>query len=141
MSKLNPLAMAIGAAVVTSTLSLPAQASNPFQALDISSGYQLADYHTKTVEGKCGEGKCGEGMCGIDKDHQHDPASKYGPPGKAGEGKCGEGKCGEGLCAAVAADQKESLQGNDSKTAEGACGEGVCGGDMKKHEAATEVKK
>jgi uncharacterized low-complexity protein len=138
MSKLNPLAAAIGAAVVSSGLSLSALAANPFQATDLSSGYQLADAG-KTAEGKCGEGKCGEGMCGSDKDHSHDPAGTYGP-GKSAEGKCGEGKCGEGMCGSVMQDGNAAPQGHDSKTAEGMCGEGVCGGNMKKHEDAAQAK-
>lgn len=62
MSKLNPLAAAIGAAVVSSTLSLSALAASPFQATDLQNGYPLADNHDKDVEGKCGEGICGANM-------------------------------------------------------------------------------
>jgi len=117
MSKLNPLAAAIGAAVVSSTLSLSAMAANPFQATDLSSGYQLADNHN-AGEGKCGgktenEGKCGEGKCGEGKN----------AGAKDAEGKCGEGKCGEGKCGA---DMKD--EGEGEKPAEGKCGEGKCGG-------------
>jgi uncharacterized low-complexity protein len=115
MSKLNPLAAAIGAAVVSSTLSLSALAGNPFQAVDLSSGYQLADGHGKSAEGKCGEGKCGEGKDAGAKD-----AGAKDAEGKCGEGKCGEGKCGEGKCG-------EGKCGED-KDAEGKCGEGKCGG-------------
>jgi uncharacterized low-complexity protein len=77
LTKLNPLAATVGAAVVASALSAPvAQAAeNPFAAADLSAGYQLAADH---AEGKCGEGKCGED--------------------KKAEGSCGEkgaeGKCG-----------------------------------------------
>jgi uncharacterized low-complexity protein len=138
MSKLNPLAAAIGAAVVSSGLSLSALAANPFQATELSSGYQLADAG-KTAEGKCGEGKCGEGMCGSDKDHSHDPAGKYGP-GKGAEGKCGEGKCGEGMCGSMMQDQKATAESANDKTIEGKCGEGVCGGNMEKHQEATQAK-
>ncbi len=58
LTKLNPLAATVGAAVVASALSAPvAQAAeNPFAAADLSAGYQLAADH---AEGKCGEGKCG----------------------------------------------------------------------------------
>ena len=58
LTKLNPLAATVGAAVVASALSAPvAQAAeNPFAAADLSAGYQLASDH---AEGKCGEGKCG----------------------------------------------------------------------------------
>lgn len=90
LTKLNPLAATIGAAVVASALSAPvAQASeNPFAASDLNAGYQLAAH----AEGKCGEGKCGEdkkgeGSCG-----------EKGAEGKCGEDKKGEGKCGEGKC-------------------------------------------
>lgn len=91
LTKLNPLAATIGAAVVASALSAPvAQAAeNPFAAADLTAGYQLAADH---AEGKCGEGKCGEdkkaeGSCG-----------EKGAEGKCGEDKKGEGKCGEGKC-------------------------------------------
>ncbi len=83
LTKLNPLAATVGAAVVASALSAPIAnaAENPFATVDLSKGYQVAGHHE---EGKCGEGKCGEdkkgeGKCGEDK---------------KGEGKCGEGKCG-----------------------------------------------
>jgi len=121
MSKLNPLAAAIGAAVVSSTLSLSAIAANPFQATDLSSGYQLADGHGKSGEGKCGEGKCGEGKDAGSKDAE----GKCGE-GKCGEGKCGEGKCGEGMCGA-----NMEEEGSDKKPGEGKCGEGKCGGQKK----------
>jgi len=88
MSKhnLKPLAVAVGAAFMASVALAPmaSAAENPFQANELSSGYNLADGH---AEGKCGEsksdgeGKCGEGKCGEKK--------------AAGEGKCGEGKCGD----------------------------------------------
>ena len=92
MSKhnLKPLAAAVGAAFMASVALAPmaSAAENPFQANELSSGYNLADGHG---EGKCGEGKCGE--------------SKTAKEGKCGEGKCGddkkaakEGKCGEGNC-------------------------------------------
>ena len=78
MSKhnLKPLAAAVGVAFMASVALAPmaSAAENPFQANELSSGYNLADSH---AEGKCGEGKCGEGK----------KAAK--------EGKCGEGKCGD----------------------------------------------
>lgn len=90
LTKLNPLAATVGAAVVASALSAPvAQAAeNPFAASDLNAGYQLASQ----AEGKCGEAKCGadkkaEGSCG-----------EKGAEGKCGEDKKGEGKCGEGKC-------------------------------------------
>lgn len=82
MSKktLKPLAAAVGAAFMASVAIAPlaSAAENPFQANQLSSGYNLADSHG---EGKCGEGKCGEGKCGEEKKSEK-------------EGKCGEGKCG-----------------------------------------------
>ena len=95
LSKLNPLAATVGAAVVASALSVPvaSAAENPFAASDLKTGYQLAGH----AEGKCGEGKCGdkkgEGSCG-----EKSGEGKCGGDDKKGEGKCGEGKCGEGKC-------------------------------------------
>ena len=86
----NPLAIALGAAFVTSLAATPVAnaAENPFAMSELTSGYMVAEM----AEGKCGEGKCGgdkakaEGKCGGDKADAE---------GKAmGEGKCGEGKCG-----------------------------------------------
>ena len=87
----TPLAIAIGAAFVTSLAGIPVAnaAENPFAMSDLSSGYVVAEME----EGKCGEGKCGEGMSG----------DKAKAEGKCGEGMSGdkakaEGKCGEGKC-------------------------------------------
>ena len=70
---LKPLAVAMGAAFVTSLAGagVANAADNPFAMSDLSSGYMVAESHTKDMEGKCGEGKCGEKM-------------------KSSEGKCGE---------------------------------------------------
>ncbi len=80
-STLKPLAIAMGAAFVTSLAgtSVANAAENPFAMSDLSSGYMVAEM----AEGKCGgEKKAGaEGKCGGEKK-------------AAGEGKCGEGKCG-----------------------------------------------
>ena len=104
----KPLAIAAGAALVTSLASASAvnAAENPFAMTQLPGGYMVAEAH---LEGKCGEGKCGG-------------AKKEGE-GKCGEGKCGgaaksaeEGKCGEGKC------------GGAKKEGEGKCGEGKCGG-------------
>lgn len=104
LTKLNPLAATIGAAVMVSALSAPVTAAeNPFMTMDLKAGYQLAG----DMEGKCGEGKCGEGKCGADAD-------------KKGEGKCGEGKCG--------ADADKKGDKKSDKKGEGKCGEGKCGG-------------
>jgi uncharacterized low-complexity protein len=109
----KPLAVALGAAFLASSIAPLATAEvNPFSAQQLSGGYDLANYG-KDAEGKCGEGKCGEGKCGDDKADGE---------GKCGEGKCGgekadgEGKCGEGKC------------GGEKSEGEGKCGEGKCGG-------------
>ena len=76
---IQPMAAAVGVAFAASMALAPAALAtqNPFQADQLSSGYNLARKH---VEGKCGGDKAeGEGKCGE---------------GKQGEGKCGEGKCG-----------------------------------------------
>ena len=109
----KPLAAAVGAAFLASVAVAPVAVAgeNPFQASELSSGYN--NLTSKLAEGGCGEGKCGEGKCGGDKDKEE---------GKCGEGKCGgdkdkeEGKCGEGKC------------GGDKDKEEGKCGEGKCGG-------------
>ena len=103
----NPLAIALGAAFVTSLAGTQVAnaAENPFAMSDLSSGYVVAEME----EGKCGEGKCGgdktekEGKCGGDK-------------AKA-EGKCGGDK-------ATATEDKAT----EDKATEGKCGEGKCGG-------------
>ena len=111
-SSMNPIAAAIGTAVIASLAAVPvAQAdASPFGMTDLGSGYQVASNHMK--EGKCGEGKCGGAK------------PKASSEGKCGEGKCGgakpkasEGKCGEGKCG-----------GAKPKASEGKCGEGKCGG-------------
>jgi len=125
ISTLKPLAVAMGAAFVTSLATSPVAnaAENPFAMSELSSGYMVADSH---MEGKCGEGKCGgdkakkEGKCGGDK------AKK--------EGKCGEGKCGADKdrgCSEEAKAAKEGKCGGDKAKSmkEGKCGEGKCGGN------------
>ncbi|MBQ0753791.1 MAG: hypothetical protein KBT87_05290 [Gammaproteobacteria bacterium] len=96
ITKLNPLAAAVGVAFMASAFSAPVTAAeNPFATSDLGAGYQVAgDMEGKCGEGKCGadkkaEGKCGEGKCGADKKSE----GKCGAD-KKGEGKCGEGKCG-----------------------------------------------
>jgi len=113
ISTFKPLAVAMGAAFVTSLATTPVAnaAENPFAMSELASGYMVADSH---MEGKCGEGKCGgdkakkEGKCGGDKAKKdRDCAEK--------EGKCGEGKCGgdkaksmkEGKCGGKKADDAE----------------------------------
>jgi uncharacterized low-complexity protein len=102
----KPLAIALGAAFVTSLAGTPVAnaAENPFAMSELSSGYMVAEMaEGKCGEGKCGgektkaEGKCGEGKCGGDKAKAEGKCGgdKAGAEGKAmGEGKCGEGKCG-----------------------------------------------
>ncbi|QMU62437.1 MAG: hypothetical protein GKR92_12305 [Gammaproteobacteria bacterium] len=93
-NELNPLSIAVGAALAASVFTMGAANAeeNPFEINTLSAGYMVAEME----EGKCGEGKCGEGKCGEGKD-------KAEAEGKCGEGKCGEGKdaegkCGEGKC-------------------------------------------
>ena len=110
----KPLAIAMGAAFVTSLATAPIAnaAENPFAMSELSSGYMVADSHMAGGDKDKAEGKCGEGKCGGDK-------------AKA-EGKCGEGKCGgdkakaEGTCG-----------GEKKMDKEGKCGEGKCGGEKK----------
>ena len=61
---MKPLAVAMGAAFVTSLAAMPAAnaADNPFAMTELAAGYLVAE--NKPMEGKCGEGKCGEGKCG-----------------------------------------------------------------------------
>ena len=56
-STIKPLALAAGAAFITSLASTTVvnAAQNPFAMSEIPGGYMVADSH----EGKCGEGKCG----------------------------------------------------------------------------------
>ena len=75
----KPLAIALGAAFVSSLAATPAAnaAANPFAMTDLSSGYMVAEMdESKSSSGMMME----EGSSGSDK-------------AKA-EGKCGEGKCG-----------------------------------------------
>ena len=98
----KPLAIALGAAFITSLAAAPVAnaAENPFAMSELSSGYMVAEM----AEGKCGEGK-------MDKE------------GKCGEGKMDkEGKCGEGKM------DKEGKCGEGKMDKEGKCGEGKCGG-------------
>jgi len=94
--KVKPLAAAVGAAFLASAALAPlASASdNPFQAVQLNSGYQVAGEH--------GEGKCGEGRCGEDK-----KAKKHK------EGKCGEGRCGEDKKAKKDKKDKEDKEDKD----------------------------
>jgi uncharacterized low-complexity protein len=104
----KPLAIALGAAFVTSLASAPIAnaAENPFAMSELAGGYMVADSHMEGGDKAKAEGKCGEGKCGGAKTEGADKATA--------EGKCGEGKCG-----------------GEKKEAEGKCGEGKCGGEKK----------
>jgi len=106
----KPLAAALGAAFLATSLSPLASAeTNPFSAQQLSGGYDLANFD-KHAEGKCGDDKAGgEGKCGEGKADGDDKAD--------GEGKCGEGKCGD-----------KKADGEAKADGEGKCGEGKCGG-------------
>ena len=71
----KPVALAIGAALVTSLAAAGVAQASSYAVSALGAGYML----TGGQDEKAKEGKCGEGKCGADK--------------KA-EGKCGEGKCG-----------------------------------------------
>ena len=86
----KPVALAIGAALMTSLGAAGVAQASSYAVSALGAGYMLVGGEEekakegkcgadKKAEGKCGEGKCGEGKCCADK--------------KA-EGKCGEGKCG-----------------------------------------------
>ena len=102
--QLKPVAAAIGATFAVSLAASPLAnaAENPFSAVELTTGYMVADSH---AEGKCGEGKCGES--------------------KGKEGKCGEGKCGESK-----GDDAKGAEGKcgESKGSDAKAGEGKCGG-------------
>ena len=87
---IKPLATAVGASLALSISGIaiantPA-AANPFQTLQLTSGYQNADLapnHSlvgkRLAEGSCsGEGGCGEGSCGGGQ--QDDATSQQGAP-------------------------------------------------------------
>ena len=84
----KPLAIALGAAFVTSLAGAPVAnaAENPCAMSELAGGYMVADSHAAGGDKAKAEGKCGEGKCGGNK-------AEGGDKAKA-EGKCGEGKCG-----------------------------------------------
>lgn len=148
-TSIKPLAVAMGAAFVTSLAGTPVAnaADNPFAMTGLSAGYMVAE--AQPAEGKCGgamktgEGKCGEGM-------------KKGME----EGKCGEGKCGMKMLDSDgdgSITKEEFMSGHETmfskkdangdgkidasemkggcgagKMMEGKCGEGKCGAGMMK---------
>jgi len=77
----KPLAVAVGAALVTSlATTMPASAvENPFAMSELSSGYMVAEM---------AEGKCGAGMK-MDKEGQCGAARTTGNTNVVKEGKCG----------------------------------------------------
>ena len=93
----KPLAAALGAAFLATSLSPLASAEvNPFSAQQLSGGYDLANF-AHHVEGKCGEGKCGDEKADGEasgSDTKADGEGSCGDKKADGEGKCGEGKCG-----------------------------------------------
>ena len=106
MNKQIITSIALGSAVAFTSMGVSAaSAENPFSAVKLSSGYQLAEADDKMKEGKCGEGKCGG------------EKSAEGAADKKADGKCGEGKCGG-----------EKSAEDAGKKADGKCGEGKCGG-------------
>lgn len=115
----KPLAVALGAAFMASSIAPMASAEvNPFSAQQLSGGYDLANFD-KHTEGKCGEGNCGgekaegEGNCGGAK--------------AEGEGNCGGAKAeGEGNCGGAKAEGEGNCGGAKAE-GEGKCGEGKCG--------------
>ena len=110
----NPVAIAVGAAVAGSLMltQAAAAASNPFSMTELQNGYMVSVFSSMGETEKHGEGKCGAGKCG---------GAAKGSDGKCGAGYCGgdmngsEGKCGAGSC------------GGNAKGGEGKCGAGKCG--------------
>ncbi len=111
----TPLALSVGAVLMTSYLPTTAQADqtqttelNPFAMTELSSGYmqlaeadvdveQAVEEGAKKMDGACGEGKCGAGMMeesGKAVPEGNCAGNKSEKKDKASEGKCGEGKCG-----------------------------------------------
>ncbi len=138
---LKPLAVAIGAALVTSLAGTGAAsaAQNPFAMSDLSSGYMVADSHAKSMEGKCGEGKCGEGKCGEKMKMQEGKCGMKGMDAD-GDGNVTKDEFMQGHDAMFG---KMDTNGNgmldaDEQAAamkmmkEGKCGEGKCGEKMMK---------
>lgn len=103
-NRIKPLAATLCMGFLAASIAPVASATdNPFSAVELKSGYQLA------AAEKVDEGKCGEGKCGGSKSSE--------------EGKCGEGKCGADK------DTSAESEGDEKSSHEGKCGEGKCGGD------------
>jgi uncharacterized low-complexity protein len=113
----KPLAAALGAAFLASSIApLASAAANPFSAQQLSGGYDLPNFD-KPAEGKCGEGKCGEKKA----EHEGKCAAEGSCGGKAKEGDCGaktqEGSCGD-----------KAKEGSCGDKTQQKAGEGKCGG-------------
>lgn len=96
MKKTNLLSLAVGSVVAVSAVGQAlAEASNPFSALPLDKGYQVAQ-SDKKADGKCGEGKCGAGMSSEKSDEKADKKAeaKCGADKKAEGDKKPEGRCG-----------------------------------------------
>jgi len=119
-SPLKPLAVAMGAAFVTSLAGtgVANAADNPFALSELTSGYLVAEGDNMGGEGgsmKSGEEmKTKEGNCGATK--------ASGEAMKAEEGKCGEGKCGEKRKAHEGKCGGAVNSGEEMKPGEGKCG-------------------
>jgi uncharacterized low-complexity protein len=134
-STLKPLAVAMGAAFVTSLAgtNVANAAENPFAMSELSSGYMVAEM----AEGKCGgekkaaeEGKCGEGKCGMEMmDADGDgkiTKSEFNATHEAMFSK--RDKNGDGVLDASEMKTMEGKCGAEKKAdKEGKCGEGKCG--------------
>ncbi|HED18514.1 MAG TPA: hypothetical protein ENI74_03315 [Gammaproteobacteria bacterium] len=111
---LKPVAVALGAAFVTSlaSASIANAAENPFGMTELSSGYRVAEGDMK--EGKCGTShmKKKEGKCGESKMNKADMSKMKK------EGKCGEGKCGADKMKKMKMEKMEKME----KGKEGKCG-------------------
>lgn len=115
MKKTQIASLIAGSALMTASMFTAAHAAdtNPFEAVSMDAGYEMAFAGDKAKDGKCGEGKCGgektkDGNCGAEKGKKakdgncgadQDDKAKDGSCGadkhdKAKDGKCGEGKCG-----------------------------------------------
>jgi uncharacterized low-complexity protein len=144
MKKINktPLAVAMGAAFISTFAATPANAeANPFGMTELSGGYmQVAE----AAAAKTGEMACGAAMGGMEKSKAPEgacaaakkpaAATTIVPAKKATEGSCGDmmkdGKMKPGMEAACGAMMKgkegacgEMMKGESMKGKEGACGD------------------
>lgn len=96
------VSLAIGSALALSVAATAVNAAeNPFALKTLQNGYQVADHHDKSEEGKCGAGKCGssmkkeaEGKCSAEKAHEGKCGGEKDKEGKCSAEKAHEGKCG-----------------------------------------------